>query len=65
VGDEVVLLGDELNETELARQLSIRPHEVLCRYTATGVRQYRAGGKVVATDSAYTTRSSAPTPRRT
>jgi len=39
-GDEVVLLGDGLTEAELAQHLGIRPHEVLCRYTALGVRQY-------------------------
>ncbi len=43
VGDEVVLLGDGLTEAELARHLGIRPHEVLCRYTALGVREYDAG----------------------
>lgn len=40
VGDEVVLLGEELNEDELASNLRIRPHEILCRYTAMGVRSY-------------------------
>ena len=39
-GDEVVLLGDELPELELARALQIRPHEVLCRYTGMGMRRY-------------------------
>lgn len=43
VGDEVVLLGDKLSEEQLARELDIRPHEVLCRYTAMGVRKYVAG----------------------
>jgi alanine racemase len=40
VGDEVVLLGDELPEAELARHLGIREHEVLCRYASAGVREY-------------------------
>jgi alanine racemase len=40
VGDEVVLLGDGLSEEQLARHLHTRPHEVLCRYTAMGVRKY-------------------------
>ena len=39
-GDEVVLLGDELTEDEIAGQLNIRPHEVLCRYTGMGIRKY-------------------------
>ena len=41
VGDEVILLGDELSEETLAGELNVRPHEVLCRYTAMGVRAYR------------------------
>ncbi len=41
VGDEVVLLGDELTEQALAIHHQIRPHEVLCRYTAMGPRRYR------------------------
>lgn len=39
-GNEVVLLGEELDESELARELAVRPHEVLCRYTAMGRREY-------------------------
>ena len=39
-GDEVVLLGEELAEDKLASELGIRPHEVLCRYTELGIRQY-------------------------
>jgi len=42
-GDEVVLLGDGLNEAELARHFNVREHEILCRYTAMGVRQYIGG----------------------
>lgn len=64
-GDEVVLLGDELSETLLAREFRIRPHEVLCRYTATGVRQYVSSERLVRPRSACTTRSSAPAPRQT
>lgn len=40
VGDEVVLLGDGLQEVELAAHFDIREHEVLCRYTSMGLRQY-------------------------
>ena len=39
-GDEVLLLGEGLTEAELASELGIRPHEVLCRYTGFGVREY-------------------------
>jgi alanine racemase len=39
-GDEVVLLGDELGEAELAAHLQCREHEILCRYTALGRRSY-------------------------
>lgn len=42
VGDEVVLLGEELPESELARHFGCREHEVLCRYGALGVRRYAA-----------------------
>ena len=47
VGDEVVLLGYELDETELAQILHVRPHEVLCRYCRMGVRQYLRDGKLI------------------
>jgi alanine racemase len=40
VGDEVVLLGDKLDEEELASALHVRPHEILCRYTSMGARRY-------------------------
>lgn len=42
-GDEVVLLGDGLTEEQLGAELGCRPHEVLCRYTAMGVRRYVTG----------------------
>ncbi len=62
-GDEVVLLGGQLTEAELARQLKIRPHEVLCRYTAMGVRRYVSGARPFTPRSADTTPSSAEAPR--
>lgn len=40
VGDEVVLLGDGLGEAELAAHLNVREHEVLCRFSAMGPREY-------------------------
>lgn len=40
-GDEVVLLGPELPESEIATALRVREHEVLCRYCSMGVRHYR------------------------
>jgi alanine racemase len=64
-GDEVVLLGEELTEAEVADQLKIRPHEVLCRYTAMGVRRYLSGNKPFIPRSADTTRSSAEARRQT
>lgn len=39
-GDEVVLLGQELPEAELAAALRVREHEVLCRYGSMGARRY-------------------------
>jgi alanine racemase len=39
-GDEVVLLGDGLSEATLAAHFGCREHEVLCRYTSMGPRQY-------------------------
>jgi alanine racemase len=65
VGDEVVLLGDELTEIEVAREFKIRPHEVLCRYTAMGVRHYVSSTGPLTSRSAGTTRSSAEAPRQT
>jgi alanine racemase len=38
--DEVVLLGEELNERALAAHFASRPHEILCRYCSMGVRDY-------------------------
>lgn len=40
VGDEVVLLGDDLSEHEVAKSLAVRPHEVLVRYCSMGPRRY-------------------------
>jgi alanine racemase len=45
VGDEVVLLGGDLSAARLAQHFKIRPHEVLCRYTAMGLRHYVTSGK--------------------
>lgn len=39
-GDEVVLLGDGLDEVELAAHFGVRPHTVLCRYGGMGPRVY-------------------------
>ena len=39
-GDEVVLLGEDLDELRLAEALSIRPHAVLCRYGGLGRRMW-------------------------
>lgn len=39
-GDEVLLLGEKLTETDQAAELGIRPHEALCRFAAMGVRRY-------------------------
>lgn len=65
VGDEVVLLGDGLTETEIATHLKIRPHEVLCRYCATGPRQYVKAGPAASADAPDTTQSSVPVPQQT
>jgi alanine racemase len=40
VGDEVVLLGDDLREPELAAFFNIRDHEVITRFSALGLRRY-------------------------
>ncbi len=42
VDDEVLLLGPALAAQELASELHVRPHEVLCAYTSIGQREYRA-----------------------
>ena len=55
-GDEVVLLGDGLAEAELAAELKVRPHEVLCRYTELGVRRYQSGADRVNPGSGGTNR---------
>lgn len=54
-GDEVVLLGSELPESALAEHFGTRPHEILCRYTAMGRREY-----LPHTRSAATATSAAP-----
>ena len=70
-GDEVVLLGDGLSESELAGHLGCRPHEILCRYTAMGQRSYvTAVGSATcpletATGAGGTTPASAPALPRT
>ena len=64
-GDEVVLLGDGLTETALAEHFDSRPHEILCRYSATGQRRYVCAGAPATPDSPCTTRSSAASPRGT
>jgi alanine racemase len=65
VGDEVLLLGDELNEARLAAHLGVREHEVLCRYSAMGVRRYLSGTRFEVESAGDTTRSCAPAPQRT
>lgn len=64
-GDEVVLLGDGLDEAELARHCAVREHEILCRYTAMGPRRYVSGQIPVSPGSPCTNRSSASGPRET
>lgn len=44
-GDEVVLLGDEINEQDVAAYLRVRPHEVLCRYATMGPRRHTLSGR--------------------
>lgn len=39
-GDEVVLLGDAIDEVRLAREWSVGPHEALVRMTGLGNREY-------------------------
>ncbi len=64
-GDEVVLLGDELPEREIARELNVREHEVLCRYTSMGVREYAAVASAEPTPALDTSRSTVAAPPRT
>ncbi|MFH1748401.1 MAG: alanine racemase [Planctomycetota bacterium] len=40
IGAEVILLGDSLDEAELAAHFNCREHEILCRYTSMGARGY-------------------------
>lgn len=61
-GDEVVLLGDRLAEAQLAGELSIREHEVLCRYTGFGPRRYLPEGKVSSCASAACAKAGEPVP---
>jgi alanine racemase len=62
-GDEVVLLGDGLTENVLAKHLSVREHEILCRYCAMGPRQYVCRDVPAAADSTRPARSAAATPQ--
>lgn len=39
-GDEVVLLGDALDEDHVAREWNVGPHESLVRLTSAGIREY-------------------------
>lgn len=67
-GDEVVLLGPELPESVLAGHSGTRPHEILCRYTAMGRREYLPPARSAATATSAapcTTRSSAAAPPQT
>ncbi len=64
-GDEVILLGDELPEREIARELNVREHEVLCRYTALGVREYAAITSEPPAAALDTSRSTVAAPPRT
>jgi alanine racemase len=58
-GDEVVLLGDGLTEAELAEHFQTREHEILCRYSSMGMRQYEPAAMPAATRSPDTTISTA------
>ena len=40
IGDEVVLLGDDLKDEEIAAAWGSSPHEALFRLAGTGVREY-------------------------
>lgn len=64
-GDEVVLLGDGITESELAAHLRVREHEILCRYTSLGQRQYAGRSAEISPGSSDTTRASAAAPRQT
>jgi alanine racemase len=54
-GDEVVLLGSELDEAVLAQHFGVREHEILCRYCGMGPRHYRVGGAPATPGSPGTT----------
>ncbi len=49
-GDEVILLGAALSTADLAAELNVREHEVLCRYCGMGPRTYVTVGAEVTTD---------------
>lgn len=59
-GDEVVLLGDGLSAAEVAEGLSIREHEVLCRYTSFGPRRYRRLRAAISTPPSLRSDPSSP-----
>jgi alanine racemase len=40
IGDEVVLLGDTIDLSDVARAWKTGPHEVLTRMCAIGIREY-------------------------
>ncbi len=61
-GDEVVLLGGGLREAALATHCGCREHEILCRYTSMGPRQYVTADEVTAPPS-VTAHSAAPQTR--
>ncbi|MCG3126146.1 MAG: Alanine racemase [Phycisphaerae bacterium] len=65
VGDEVVLLGDELPEAVLAGFYCTREHEILCRYGAMGPRTYAPIDDAPLTCAGDTTRSCDAAPLRT
>ncbi|MFO0839355.1 MAG: alanine racemase [Phycisphaerae bacterium] len=53
-GDEVVLCGEGLDEAALGTELRCRPHEILCRYCAMGVREYFGGRRSNSTSGVQT-----------
>jgi alanine racemase len=63
--DEVIFLGDGLDEATLAQHFGTREHEILCRYCAMGPRHYITPDAPATTGSRDTTRSTAPVPRGT
>jgi len=59
-GDEVVLLGGGLSEARLAEHFGVREHEVLCRHTSMGPRQYVTAGAEKPPDTAFSLPAVAP-----